>query len=318
MRATTAPAASPSTRPDRIPTALSEADVQAFRDEGVLVARGLLAESDLEPVRLELSAQIDARARELHAAGKLPELHQDAPFTQRIGLLMAQCPSIHDGFDIVPLFGREMHRFFRTPRLLDALERLIGPELSHNPIHHVRAKPPIDQTAQGQKGYFSVPWHQDSGVTVAEADASEIVTVWLPLGNATEEMGCLQVLPGAAKLGHLPHVAVPDYGTSVDPAAMPRITPRKLPVVSGDVIFMHRHCPHHSTPNRSDECRWSLDLRFHRTGDHSGRPWQPESVVRSRANPASVENDYDRWVASWKEALAKPGGHRVAHRVVAK
>lgn len=310
MRATPATATAP--RP------LADADVRAFQDEGVLVARGLLAQEDLEPVRQELAAQIDAKARELHAAGKIAELHADAPFHQRMGLLMAQNGSIHDGFDIVPLYGRAMHGFFRNRRLLDAVERLIGPEISHNPIHHVRAKPPIAQTADAQKGYFSVPWHQDSGVTLEEADASEIVTVWLPLGNATEEMGCLQVLPGAHRLGHLPHVSVPGYGTSVDPDAMPRIQPRKLPVVAGDVIFMHRHCPHHSTPNRSQECRWSLDLRFHRTGDHSGRPWQPESIVRSRANPAREQHDYDAWVAGWKAALAKPDGWRVAHRIAAK
>jgi hypothetical protein len=298
--------------------ALSEAELARFREEGVLVVRGLLAEDDLRPLREELATAIDRRARDLHAEGAIRELHEDAPFDVRFGLLMAQSEAIQSGFDVVPLFGEAMFRFFHLPRLLDALELLLGPELSLNPIHHVRGKPPQSQCSDAHKGYFSVPWHQDSGVTVAEADASEIVTTWLPLGDATEEMGCLQVLPGAHRLGHLPHVSTPGYGTAIRPSAMPPITPRRLPVAAGDVIFMHRHLPHHSTPNRSARCRWSLDLRFQRTGDHSGRPWQPDFVVRSRAHPSAVAAAHAEWVRRWRESLAQPGGGRVAHRVEAR
>ncbi|HYE07129.1 MAG TPA: phytanoyl-CoA dioxygenase family protein [Planctomycetota bacterium] len=297
------------------PRPLTDAEAATFAADGVLVARGLLADADLAPVRDELAAAIDRRAVALHAEGALREMHRDAPFATRFGLLMAQTPRIQDGFDVEPLRGREMFRFFSTPRLLDALERLIGPEISCNPIAHIRAKPPQAQTADDVKGYFSVPWHQDSGVTLAEADASEIVTVWLPLTEATEEMGCLQVLPGAHRLGHLPHDRVAGYGTTIRADRLPRIAPRKLPVRGGDVVFMHRHCPHHSTPNRSQRCRWSLDLRFQRTGDHNGRPWQPDVVVRSRRDPASAMTSYERWCGLWDECLAKPGGGRIEHRL---
>jgi hypothetical protein len=314
MTATATAPASPPTSVATTPAGpLTEADLAAFRDEGVLVVRGLLTDADLEPVRQEIAAWIDHRARDLHAAGTISDLHADAPFHRRFGLLMAQSPALQDGFDVVPLLGRALFRFTHTPRLLDALAQLLGGELSLNPIHHLRAKPPQAQTGDSHRGYFSVPWHQDSGVTLAEADASEIVTTWLPLGAATEEMGCLQVLPGAHRAGHLPHVAVPGYGTSVKPSAMPRIRPRVLPMQAGDVVFMHRHLPHHSTPNRSDDCRWSLDLRFQRTGDHNGRPWQPDVVVRS---PSGLPiPDHATWVSRWQEALARPDGHRVAHRL---
>ena len=292
---------------------LTAQQVASFRDEGVLVARNLVSEADLEPVRAELTAWIDQRARELQAKGVITDLHADAPFTRRFGLLMAQSAEIQQGFDVVPLFGQALFAFLHTKRMLDALEQLIGPELSLNPIHHIRAKPPQDQCSDQHKGYFSVPWHQDSGVTLAESDRSEIITTWLPLGDATEEMGCLQVLPGAHHLGHLTHAAVPGYGTSIKPSAMPDITPRKLPVRAGDVVFMHRHLPHHSTPNRSRDCRWSLDLRFQRTGDHNGRPWQPDFVVRSpRGKPLA---DYGTWIKRWQETLANPDGSRIVHRV---
>jgi len=296
------------------PLSANQCDV--FAQEGVLLARALLDPSALAGIKQDLTAAIDRRARQLLAAGAITDLHQDAPFAQRYGLLMAQSPAIQDGFDVVPLYGRALFAFFHHPVLLEALSQLIGPELSLNPIHHIRAKPPQAQTAESVKGYFSVPWHQDSGVTVAEADASQIITVWLPLEDATEEMGCLQVLPGAHRLGHLTHVATPGYGTSIRAEDMPRITPRRMPMVAGDVLFMHRHCPHHSTPNRSSVCRWSLDCRFHATGDNSGRPWQPEVPVRSLADPASVRADHSAWVASWQACLERGDG-RTVHRVAA-
>ena len=295
---------------------LSPSQCGTFLDEGVLLVRQLLQPAALQGITQELAAAIDRRAQELLAAGAITALHQDAPFSQRFGLLMAQSPAIQDQFDVVPLYGRALFAFFHHPLLLDALSQLIGPELSLNPIHHIRAKPPQAQTAEGVKGYFSVPWHQDSGVTVAEADTSQIITVWLPLGEASEEMGCLQVLPGAHRLGHLTHVATPGYGTSIRGSDMPRITPRRMPMACGDVLFMHRHCPHHSTPNRSGVCRWSLDCRFHRTGDQSGRPWQPAVPVRSLADPASVRSDHAAWVAAWQECLARGDG-RTVHRVAA-
>jgi phytanoyl-CoA hydroxylase len=288
-------------------------DPSAFADQGYLVLRGLLGESDLKPVRDELSAMIDRRARALHASGSLRDLHEDAPFATRFGLLMAEDPAIQDGFDVTSLRGPAMWRFLRTPRLLDAVEALIGPEISLNPIAHVRAKPPQSQTADRVKGFFSVPWHQDSAVMLPEADGSEIITVWLPLLDATEEMGCLTVLPGAHKAGHLPHEVVPAYGTAIIPAAMPRIPPARLPVRRGDVILMHRHCPHHSAPNRSQVCRWSLDLRFQRTGDHCGRPWQPVLPLRSGPH-GDVDPGHAVWDRAWAESLANGGG-RVVHRI---
>ena len=294
---------------------LSAAEVATFQADGFVVGRGILAPADLQPVRDEISAWLGARARQLHAEGKLAELHADADFHTRYGLLMAQCGAIQDGFDVAFLRGAATFEFFRTPALLDAVEDLIGGEISLNPITHYRAKPPVGQTRDDLKGYFAVPWHQDSGVIVEEADASAIITTWIPLVDVSEEMGCLQALPQGHVHGHLPHVSVPGYGTSIRPSAMPRGTPRKLEVRAGDVVFMHRHCPHHSGPNRSRRCRWSLDMRYHRSGDNSGRPWQPEAVLRSATRP--LELDHGAWSRAWEHALANGKGH-VAHRIAAQ
>jgi phytanoyl-CoA hydroxylase len=312
MTTASAPSA-PATPVSTVP--LSPEDLTAFAEQGFLIARGLLRAEDLEPVRQELSAAIDRKAHALLADGVLSDLHEDLPFGKRFGYLMAQSPRIQEGFDVNQLRGQAMFGFLHHQRLLDAMEQLLGTEVSCNPIQHVRAKPPQQQTADANKGYFSVPWHQDSGVNVVEADASNIITTWIPLVDVDESMGCLQVMPQAHRHGHLPHDASGGYGTAIKAANMPKLAPLKCPVRAGDVIIMHRHCPHHSTPNRSDRCRWSLDLRWHTTGHNSGRPWQPEFVVRSQRDPASVMNDHDTWDRLWRECLASPGGGRVVHRV---
>ena len=73
-----------------------------------------------------------------------------------------------------------------------------------------------------------------------------------------------------------------------------RTTP--LPMAAGDVLFLHRRTCHSSLPNTSDTVRWSFDLRYHPTGQASGRQWLPECVVRSRADPASEQRDPAQWV----------------------
>ncbi len=312
MTTTWAPSV-PSTSSTQPP--LSADERAAFAREGYVIACGVLSADDLAPVHAELSAAIDAKARALHAAGQLADLHVDEPFSRRFGFLMAQNPAIQHGFDVNQLRGPALFRFLHAPRLLDAVEQLIGGEITCNPIQHVRAKPPQHQTADANKGYFSVPWHQDSGVTIAEADASDILTTWIALVDVDESMGPVQVLPGVHRGGHLDHDAGEGYGTAIRAALLPRVAPVKCLMQAGDVLIMHRHCPHHSTPNRSDRCRWSLDLRYHVTGHNSGRPWQPEFVVRSRSGTHPVMADHAAWDRRWRECLAQSDGARVAHRL---
>lgn len=290
---------------------LTAEQVAAFREEGVLIAENVLTDADLAPVIAEYEEWIEHRAHALAEEGKLADLHADAPFARRVALLYAQTPDIIQDMDIMTVCGTETFAFLRNRRLLDAVESLIGPEITCNPIQHIRAKPPAASSGEGA-GYFNVPWHQDSGVTWEEADATDIITCWLPLVDATVENGCMEVMPGAWKGGYLQHQA--EGGTTIRPELRPDIPPRPVPVRKGGVIFMHRLTPHRSTPNYSDQVRWSLDLRYQPTGLPTGRPFHPEFVARSRRNPQSVLTDHAEWSRRWKEALATSQGIK-AHRV---
>ncbi|HRW04202.1 MAG TPA: phytanoyl-CoA dioxygenase family protein [Caldilineaceae bacterium] len=290
---------------------LSQTAIDQYHRDGVIIARGVLTDADLQPVIDELSAWIDAQARALHAEGKIQDLHEDAPFSQRYGLLFGQCNEIGKGMDIMYYRGPAIFAFLHNPNLLDAVEGLTGPEITCNPIQHLRAKPPERFDPHTGPSFHVVPWHQDAGVMMPEAEGSNVITCWLPLGDATVAMGCMEALPGVHKDGYLRHKK--EGGTTIDPALMPGVEPVALECHKGDVVFMNRFTPHRSTPNKSDHCRWSLDLRYQTTGHHTGRTAHPDFVVRSPSNPASVMNDYDEWCRLWVDAFENPKGV-AAHR----
>jgi phytanoyl-CoA hydroxylase len=292
---------------------LTPQQIARFREDGFLIAPDVVTPADQRPVIDEIAAHIDRRARELHAQGKIAELHEDKPFETRFTYLHRQCAEIGQGLDIMERLGAASFAYLLNDNLLDAVESLIGPEITCSPIQHVRAKVPEGdlKTAHGLMG--NVPWHQDAGVTWEEADASEIVTVWMPLIDATRRTGCMQVLPGVFRLGYLPHVKS-SYGTQIDPARIPAVEPALCECPKGGAVFMNKLTPHMGLPNlTSDTVRWTIDLRFQKTGTPTGRPFHPDFVVRSRANPASVLRDHATWARLWRAALSKPQPQ--AHRV---
>ena len=95
-------------------------------------------------------------------------------------------PSEIDGCpDIGHTRRRSTFEFIRNQNLVDVIEPFIGPEISCNPVSHVRPKMPATDVA----------FHQDALFTTQEAKDILQLTVWLPLVAAIEENGCLQVQP---------------------------------------------------------------------------------------------------------------------------
>lgn len=287
---------------------LTQQQISAFERDGYLVAEGVVTDADLDPVINEYEEHIERKARELLAEGLISDLHSEAPFNKRIALLSAQCPRILDGLDIMQLRGRAMFGFLNCPNLLDAVQCLVGTEITCNPIQHIRPKPPSNVT---QSGYYNVPWHQDAAVTWKEADDSNIVTCWTAVVDATVENGCMEVIPGVFRSGYLEHHSG-EGGTTILPELLPEVAPVPVPVKKGGVVFMHRLTPHRSTPNFTDTVRWSIDLRYQPTGQPTGRPFHPEFEVRSSTHP--VVADYETWVKRWVDALESSKGARW-HRV---
>lgn len=285
---------------------LSQAQIDRFHEQGYLVVEGALTDEGLNPVVEEYNAHIDARALELHAEGKISELFENEPFERRLATICKENTEIFGGLDIMRLRGKATFDFLHNERLLDVVEGIVGPEITCSPIQHIRAKLPhgISPT---NKDVHVRPWHQDAGVTLEEADPYLILTVWIPLVDATPENGCLEVLPRVQGTGLLRHHRV-STGTAIVPEEMPNTEGVPLPVRKGDLILMHKETPHRSTLNLTDGTRWSMDLRYQKTGTPTGRPFYPDFMVRSRANPDLVLTDHATWCRMWIEALEKGKG----------
>ena len=290
---------------------LSAEQLNEFHTRGVIIARGALDYDDQQPLIDELSEWIDQRAQTLSKEGKISNLHQDAPFATRYGLLFKQCPEIGQGMDIMHYRGRAIFAFLRNNNLLNLIESLLGPELTCNPIQHLRAKPPQAYENHEGPSFHNAPWHQDAGVMMPNAEGSDIITCWLPLASATVESGCLEVLPNTIETGYLRHQAA--GGTTIVPEEMPNAEPIALECERGDVVLMNRFTPHRSNSNLSDQCRWSVDLRYQPTGQHTGRTGHPDFVARSRRNPAAELTDHEAWCRLWIDAFENPRGF-VGHR----
>jgi phytanoyl-CoA hydroxylase len=287
-----------------------------YRERGVVVVPDLFDAADLSPLQAEIESWIDERARSLQRQGHLDELCEDEPFERRYAALFERSPWIGAGLDVHLMRGPELFAFLRNDRLLDAMECLIGPEITLSPVHHLRAKLPQPLVPEPIETYLNVPWHQDSGVLWEEADPVPIVSVWIPLVDANAANGCMQAMPGVFRTGHLPHQA--EGGTMIVPTALPEVAAETLSCPRGGAVFQDKFTPHRSTPNRTALVRWSLDARYQPTGEPTGRPFHPAVVLRSRKNPSTEVRDWAVWDRAWGDALAAladrppPVAHRLA------
>jgi ectoine hydroxylase-related dioxygenase (phytanoyl-CoA dioxygenase family) len=299
---------------------LTPAHRRAFEEDGYLVVEDVLdLRRDIDPVLAELEQVLDDLATRLWADGVIGSPHRGLPFSERlVWICIESGRAFSQVFDIslpqsgarhdTPIHvGPAAFRLLTSPRLLDLVEELLGPEIYSNPVQHIRMKLPARAIASGKyDGLVSkVSWHQDNGVILPEADAATILTVWLPLTPATVENGCLQVIPGSHRSGlesHCPSdrgVAIPDRLIATDRA-------RPLPMTPGSVLLMTQRTVHSSLDNVTEsEVRISADLRYQPTGQPTGRPAFPGFVARSAARPHSVLTEPGAWAGRWHEARAR-------------
>ena len=291
---------------------LSSKQLEQFQRDGYLVIENCLTPADLAPVIAEYSAYIERRAQELCAAGKLTQPFADEPFARRLAALAAETGELYPELDIMHLRGQATFAFLHNPQILAMAEALIGAEISCSPIQHLRPKLPNGLTPRGSDPHV-VHWHQDAGVMWPEADPYFVLTLWIPLVDATPANGCLRIIPGVQQAGLLPHRTKPGLGTAIHGDLLARRPVVTLPMRKGSVLLMHKHTPHSSGRNTTNEVRWSMDLRYQATGTPTGRPFHPAFVVRSQRDPTTVQTDYADWCRQWERALAQSAGVRV-HR----
>jgi ectoine hydroxylase-related dioxygenase (phytanoyl-CoA dioxygenase family) len=278
---------------------LTQEQVDFYWREGYVQLTGLLNTEDLVPIKEALTSKVSEIADEMIRAGKILDALVDEPFETRLAKLFE---GLSDAEFLE--FGRSWRdrhpgyfTFMSNPKILDAVESLIGPELFSNPVYN--ARPKVPKVAAG-----AVPWHQDRSYWPG-ANANPVITVWIPLVDANEINGCLQIWPRTHNTELIEHHAETYSGTAytevdMDHASLnpyKKIRAVSLPVPAGSAILFNDRCIHMSTPNLSDSVRWSVDLRYQPTEQDPMLSHGAGFLCRSRSHPERVAN-LDDWLAS--------------------
>ncbi len=283
---------------------LSAPEIAFYRDEGYLVLPELLSQADMAPVRQALEDKVSMIADDLYSDGKVRDKYEGAPFKMRLALLFAGLSD--EDFLLYGRSWRDRHpgyfRFISNPKILDAVQSLLGPELFSNPVYNSRPKVP--KVAAG-----AVPWHQDRSYWPG-ANANPVITVWVPLVDADEVNGCLHIWPRTHNTALMEHHSESVTGTRylevnvADSAlaAFKKIQEVTLPLKAGGAILFNDRCIHMSTPNLSDHVRWSVDLRYQPTDQGRMPEHGAGFLCRSQLRPEAVATESD-----WRAGLAEHG-----------
>ena len=144
----------------------------------------------------------------------------------------------------------------RHPRVLDAVEDLIGPDIL------------VFTTTFFIKDAHSptfAAWHQDA--TYFGITPYEHVTAWVALSDATEEAGCMEVVPARGAAKQLRHAAL-GLKDSINGGGQQIVDEFDqsgavmMTVPAGSFSLHHTLCRHRSAPNRADHRRVGIGISY--------------------------------------------------------
>lgn len=295
---------------------LSPDQIMHFERDGYLVVPDVIPVQIMDEVRAEYTTLLDKLYGDWFANDLVPVPPETLDFWGKLRTAYEARVDFFQPMDIslpgdqimpnTPFhIGPAVFDMLTAAPLLDIVEQLIGPELISNPIQHVRIKPPAEALKHDEiRPHITfTDWHQDRGVTHAEADQTDMVTCWIAVTDATPENGCLQVQAQQPNQDMLPHC--PRTQTGIAEGFIDENAGIPLPVKAGGVILFHPLTPHASLTNTTDGFRWSFDIRFNAAGQPTGRSHFPDFIARSRANPSSELRDWRVCKSNWEAARAR-------------
>jgi len=148
-----------------------------------------------------------------------------------------------------------MHDLIRHPRILDAVEDVLGPDLLCWGAQFF---------AKNARDPSYVTWHQDG--TYWGLSTPDVVTAWVALTPSTPENGCMQVVPGTHR-ERVEHVDTFPESNLLSRGQEIRIEVRQEEVVPvilrpGQMSLHHVLIFHGSEPNKADHRRVGFAIRY--------------------------------------------------------
>src|SRR5262245_51766398 len=136
--------------------------------------------------------------------------------------------------------GEVFERVIATPRVLECMEHVLGPQFKLSSLNVRSADPNNDWTQ---------PLHADSGAVADERGYWVCNSVWM-LDDFTPENGATRMVPGSHRWGRAP--AAEMYGPHPEEILL---TGR-----AGDVVIMNAHMWHGGTANRTAAHRRAMHV----------------------------------------------------------
>lgn len=157
-----------------------------------------------------------------------------------------------NGHVVIPLLAD----LARTPAILDMVESLLGKNLLVWSVELFIKEAGTEKT---------VTWHQD--ITYwGMGETNEEVTAWVALSDVSELAGCMRFIPGSHKNGIVKHEDTQDENNLLSRgqkiADINEDDARFGPLKPGQMSLHHGRCFHASGPNRSNDRRIGLAIRY--------------------------------------------------------
>ncbi len=147
-------------------------------------------------------------------------------------------------------------RLARHPKILDAVEDLIGPDiLVYTATWFIK---------EAESPTFAA-WHQDA--TYFGIQPYEHVTAWVALSDAGSEAGCMEVVSSKGRPRQLKHAAL-HLENSINGAGQAIVERffdgggEMMELAAGQFSLHHTLCAHRSPPNRAAHRRVGLGISY--------------------------------------------------------
>jgi non-heme Fe2+,alpha-ketoglutarate-dependent halogenase len=162
----------------------------------------------------------------------------------------------------------------RHSTILDCIEDLIGPDiLCWNSWFWIKEA--------NTSSYVS--WHQDSQYWGLDTD--KLVTAWLALSPASEQSGCMQVMPGSHRAEPMPHEDLYHDDNLLtrgqEIVDIDESSAVSMPLQTGEISFHNIGIAHASSPNNTADRRIGLSFHYMPTNTRQlNSDWDCASLVR--------------------------------------
>lgn len=256
---------------------LSNDQVQSFKKQGYLIVPQVFTSSEITELRdafedIVQLAEWDGLGPDYQKGiSGGPHIHIQAPDNVSSNakyLRKVQWPA---------MFHPTFERIRNSEKFVSLLTPLLGDSLKQY-INQINFKMP--------GGNIEFPWHQDIRPTPAFRDQLEnYVQTIIAVDDATEENGCLWIIPESHTLGA---VKVKRYGGQLEDYIDPN---KAMPCIAraGDVIMFTSYTVHGSKPNLTNQPRRSYINGFVRSSTCDVGKW---AFLNGSPVPITSDRDY--------------------------